>query len=141
VQSLRWFPFTFLAVVLAVVIVSAALIGDINLIEMTISILNRIEQSEVDDSVTACVLVVAAVLVDGTRGIRRAKRDTDRVTERQAEQLKEVHVTMRTIQDIMNNCLNQLQLLRLDAEGHVPHESLEVVIGNPLGICETDSTR
>jgi hypothetical protein len=62
----------------------------------------------------------------GTRAIRRAKRDADRVTERQAEQLRVVQVTMRTVQDIMNNCLNQLQLLRLDAEGHMPHESVEV---------------
>jgi hypothetical protein len=44
----------------------------------------------------------------GTRAIRRAKRDADRVTERQAEQLRVVQVTMRTVQDIMNNCLNQL---------------------------------
>ena len=41
-----------------------------------------------------------------------------------AEQLRVVHVTMRTVQDIVNNCLNQLQLLRLDAEGHVSEESL-----------------
>ena len=31
---------------------------------------------------------------------------------------------MRTVQDIVNNCLNQLQILRLAAEGHVPEESL-----------------
>jgi hypothetical protein len=31
---------------------------------------------------------------------------------------------MRTVQDIVNNGLNQLQLLRLDAEGHVAPESL-----------------
>jgi hypothetical protein len=31
---------------------------------------------------------------------------------------------MRTVQDIVNNGLNQLQLLRFDAEGHVPPESL-----------------
>jgi hypothetical protein len=85
VRSLRWFPFTSLAVVPAVVVVSAALIGRINLIEVPTSILNRIEQSEVDDIVNAYVLVVAAVLVDGARGIRRAKRDADRLTERQAE--------------------------------------------------------
>lgn len=41
-----------------------------------------------------------------------------------AEQLRVVHVTMRTVQDIVNNCLNQLQLLRVDAEGHVSEESL-----------------
>jgi signal transduction protein with GAF and PtsI domain len=42
----------------------------------------------------------------------------------QAERLRVVQVTMRTVQDIVNNCLNQLQLLRLTAEGHVPEESL-----------------
>jgi hypothetical protein len=42
----------------------------------------------------------------------------------QAERLRAVHVTMRTVQDIMNNCLNQLQVLRIEAEGHVPEESL-----------------
>lgn len=42
----------------------------------------------------------------------------------QAERLRVVQVTMRTVQDIVNNCLNQLQLLRMSAEGHVPEESL-----------------
>src|SRR4029077_20437970 len=42
----------------------------------------------------------------------------------QVERLRVVHMTMRTVQDIVNNCLNQLQLLRMDAEGHVPDESL-----------------
>ena len=42
----------------------------------------------------------------------------------QAERLRVVQVTMRTVQDVVNNCLNQLQLLRFSAEGHVPEESL-----------------
>jgi signal transduction protein with GAF and PtsI domain len=42
----------------------------------------------------------------------------------QAERLRVVQVTMRTVQDIVNNCLNQLQLLRIEAEGKVPDESL-----------------
>lgn len=33
---------------------------------------------------------------------------------------------MRSVQDIVNNCLNQLQLLRMDAEDHVPAESIEL---------------
>jgi hypothetical protein len=33
---------------------------------------------------------------------------------------------MRTVQDIVNNCLNEIQLLRLDAEGLVPQEFLEL---------------
>jgi hypothetical protein len=46
------------------------------------------------------------------------------LTALKAEQLRVVHVTMRTVQDIVNNCLNQLLLLRVDADGYVPEESL-----------------
>jgi signal transduction protein with GAF and PtsI domain len=48
----------------------------------------------------------------------------EREAQLQAERLRVVHVTMRTVQDIVNNCLNQLQLLRIEAEGKVPDESL-----------------
>lgn len=41
-----------------------------------------------------------------------------------AEQLRAVQVTMRSVEDIVNNCLNQLLLLRVEAEGLVPEESL-----------------
>jgi hypothetical protein len=40
------------------------------------------------------------------------------------EQLRVVQVTMRTVQDIVNNALGELQLLRLDAEDHVSKETL-----------------
>ena len=117
-NKLLRFPFTSIAVVFAVIVVSAALIGDINLIEMPVSMLNRIEHYEVADIVTVFVLVIVAVAVDDIRAVRREE------AARQAEQLRVVHVTMRTVQDIVNNCLNQIQLLRLDAEGLVPEESL-----------------
>jgi K+-sensing histidine kinase KdpD len=42
----------------------------------------------------------------------------------QAERLRVVHVTMRTVQHVVNNSLNQLQGLRFEAEGHLPKESL-----------------
>ena len=44
----------------------------------------------------------------------------------QAERLRVVRMTMRTVHDIVNNCLNQLQLLRFEAEGHVPADTLVV---------------
>ena len=44
----------------------------------------------------------------------------------QAERLRVVQVTMRTVQDIVNNCLNQLQIFRLDADGHVPEDTLRL---------------
>ena len=42
----------------------------------------------------------------------------------QAEQLRVLRVTMRTVQDIVNNNLNQLSVLRMEAEGHVSDETL-----------------
>ena len=121
-NRLLWFPFTSAAVVFAVIVVSAALIGDINLIEMPIAIMNRIEQHEVDDIFTVLVLVIVAQVVDNIRAAHRRTGDA----QRQAEQLRVVHVTMRTVQDIVNNGLNQLQLLRVDAEGLVAEESLRL---------------
>jgi PAS domain S-box-containing protein len=44
----------------------------------------------------------------------------------QGERLRVVKVTMRTVQDIVNNCLNQLQLVRFEAEGHVSQDALEL---------------
>jgi len=125
------FPFTSAAVVFAVIVVLAALIGDINLIEMPISAINRIEQHEVDDVVTAFVLIIVALVIDNIRAARREKRKArrqaeQRKAEQQAEQLRVVHVTMHTVQDIVNNCLNQLQLLRVDAEGLVSEESVRL---------------
>ena len=54
----------------------------------------------------------------------RERLETEHDAKFRAEQLRVVQVTMRTVHDIVNNCLNQLQLLRFDAEGHVPEESL-----------------
>jgi hypothetical protein len=125
------FPFTIAAVIFTIIVVLAALIGHVNVIQIPLSVMNRFEQSAIDDVVTALVLVVVAMVVDNIRNRRRDDREAQRQTERreagrQAEQLRVVHVTMRTVQDIVNNCLNQIQLLRLDAEGHVPEESLRL---------------
>jgi PAS domain S-box-containing protein len=45
---------------------------------------------------------------------------------RQAERLKVLKATMRTVQDVVYNALMSLQLFRTDAEAHVSPESLEL---------------
>jgi len=47
--------------------------------------------------------------------------------EIQLQRLRVFKATMRTVQDIVNNLLNGLQLVHLEAEGHVPAEILEQV--------------
>ena len=74
------------------------------------------------EAVTASFLFIAAIIIAALRFHRRQQF----IVAERAEQLRVVHVTMRTVQDIVNNCLNQAQLLRLDAEGLVPEESLRL---------------
>lgn len=116
------FPFTSVAVVLVVIVLMAALIGDVNIIEAPLGLLDRIEQHEIDDILTAVLLLIAAFIVDQVVAARRRRHEISLQTER----LRVVKVTMRTVQDIVNNCLNQLQLLRFEAEGHVTQEALVV---------------
>jgi len=47
--------------------------------------------------------------------------------EIQLQRLRVFKATMRTVQDIVNNLLNGLQLVHLEAAGHVPAEVLTVV--------------
>lgn len=74
----------------------------------------------------ATVALLALMFARQSEHERELRRELERLHAAQlrAEQLRVVHLTMRTVQDIVNNCLNQLQLLRMDAEGHVPDESL-----------------
>jgi hypothetical protein len=75
----------------------------------------------------AAVGFIALVFARQSEHERQLRRDLERrhALQLQAEQLRVVRVTMRTVQDIVNNCLNQLLLLRLDAESHVSAESIK----------------
>jgi hypothetical protein len=120
-KTLRFqFPVTAAAVVLAIIVLLAALIGHINLIQWPVDLVDRIERQEIDDVVTVFLLVIAAFIVDHVLAVRRTQHEI----RLQDERLRIVKVTMRTVQDIVNNCLNRLQLVRLEGEGRVSQESL-----------------
>jgi len=117
----RRLPLTSVAVVLAIFVLSAPLLG-VNLIQLPFGCLAHIEQDEIDDIITAAVVVIAAFIVDRVIAARSIQHET----RLQTEQLRVVQVTMQTVQDIVNNCLNQLQLVRFEAEGHISPESLAI---------------
>jgi hypothetical protein len=58
------------------------------------------------------------------KGDTELKRLNDEI---QLQRLRVFKATMRTVQDIVNNLLNGLRLVHLEAEGHVPAEMLELV--------------
>lgn len=76
---------------------------------------------------TVVVALIALVFARQAEYERELRREMQRrhAVQLRAEQLRVVQVTMRTVHDIVNNCLNQLQLLRMEADGRVPEESLE----------------
>jgi hypothetical protein len=57
----------------------------------------------------------------GTRGVGFLHRlyQTHAGRVQVGARLRNVGMTMRTVQDVVNNNLNQLQLLRMEADGHV----------------------
>jgi hypothetical protein len=116
------FPLTTVAIILAILVLGAALTMDINVFDLNLRVLERLERSEIDEVLTACVLVFVAFGADQIVVARGRKREERLQTER----IRIVHVTMRTVQDIVLNCLTELQLLRLEADGAVSAEALSV---------------
>jgi hypothetical protein len=116
---LRRYPYTSVALALALVVFVASLIWDFNVFALPSFDIIGIEQSEIGEIVIAFLLVIPAFFVDRVVARQRAHE-----AQLLAEQLRVLRVTMRTVQDIVNNNLNQLQLLRFEADGHVPNETL-----------------
>jgi hypothetical protein len=116
---LRRFPYTSAALAMSLMVLIAAVIWHINVFELPGVDLIGVEQSEVGEIAIALLLVIPAFFLDRIVGRQRAHE-----AQLQAEQLRVLRVTMRTVQDIVNNNLNQLQLFRLEAEGLVPEATL-----------------
>ena len=103
---LRWFRYTTAALVLVLIVILAALAGDISGFDLPGVASIGIYRIESDLIVMAFLLVIPAFFVD--RSVTRQRIHAGRLL---AEQLRVLQVTMRTVQDIVNNNLNQLQLL------------------------------
>jgi hypothetical protein len=81
-----------------------------------------LEESEIGEAAIAFLLVIPAFFLD-----RLVARQREHEAILHAEQLRVVRATMRTVQDIVNNSLTELQLLRFDAgEGQVQAETLRL---------------
>jgi hypothetical protein len=113
------FRYTVVVAAIAVLISVAAIVWHINVFAFPGVGLIGIEESEAGEVAIAFLLIVPAFFID-----RVVARERAHDVSFQAEQLRVVRVTMRTVQDIVNNNLNQLQLLRLEADGCVPIDTL-----------------
>jgi hypothetical protein len=118
-QLLRRLPYTSATLAVAFLVLVAGSIWHIDVFDVPAFSIVGIERSEFGEIAIAFLLVIPAFLIDQVVARQRAHE-----AELHAEQLRVLRATMRTVQDIVNNNLNQLQLLRLEAEGLVSDETL-----------------
>jgi hypothetical protein len=96
--------------------------GMIEVFEHIADSLHALEEYEVDEIVVGVVILIVGVLVDSFR-ISRRKQEAMR-----QERMRIFQATMATVHDLVNNALNNLQLLRMEAEeiNALRPESLEL---------------
>jgi hypothetical protein len=99
----------------------AAAFTDSDFIKLNLKILDKIGKHRLDDILVGFALLFAGIIVDRWLSNRRKQRQL----EVAAERLKILHATMRTVQDIVNNFLNNIQFFRMEAEGTLPEETLQ----------------
>ena len=116
------FPFASSAFVLAVVLVLVVAFTDIDLVRLNLKLLEEIEKNKVDDLLVAFALVVVGLLIEVFVARQRKKRET----EIQEQRLRVLKATMRTVHDLVNNFLNNMQFFRLETEDALSPEAAEL---------------
>jgi hypothetical protein len=111
------FRFTLIAFVVGGLLIVLALFTQFNLVRTGLEKLEGIEGKDVDDLLVAILLLVVGIVVDAVMTQRRAQME--------ARQLETLQATMRTVQDLVGNALNNLLLFRMEAEDHVSPEALK----------------
>lgn len=110
---------TILAAVLALGLILGARHMDVDLIQVNAKILYGIEQNEVDDIVGGLAFVFIGLVIDRARWRARHQREIE------AQKLQTLQATMRTVNDIVNNFLNNLLLFEMKVKDVAPPHSLD----------------
>ena len=122
-KFLRSHLFVCIAILLAVSILAGSWFSNLDLFDTALREILRIENNELDEFASAFVLIVVGLVIDQLRERRVARRRA----EIEEQRLRVLKATMRTVQDIVNNFLNNMQLFRMEAEdGPLSVESLKL---------------
>jgi hypothetical protein len=122
-KFLRSHLFVCISILFAVSILAGSWFSNLDLFDTGLREILRIENNELDEFVSAFVLIVVGLVIDQLRERRLARRRA----EIEEQRLRVLKATMRTVQDIVNNFLNNMQLFRMEAEdGPLSVESLKL---------------
>jgi hypothetical protein len=131
IRILGGYPATTIGVLLGAALVAAAF-GNINVFDVKIPALDHIQKDEVDELVTALLLITVGTCVDLLWRRRMRKREAAvraqlHQAEIQAQRLRVLKATMRTVQDIVGNFLQGMQLFLLDAPSSMSETPLAMI--------------
>jgi hypothetical protein len=82
-----------------------------------------LQPHEIDDDVAAMSLIFVGLCIDN----RRDKRQYKLQLQIQADRVAVLKATMRTVQDLVNNFLNNMQLVQQEAGEALSQETLELL--------------
>jgi hypothetical protein len=122
-QYLRHRPATAIAILLSAIYLSIEFLKDVNVLTILSTLLDllaTLEPYQIDDLLVVGVLIGGGLTLDALITNRRRKHALAIHDQR----LRVFKATMRTVQDLVNNALNNLQLVRLEAETILSPESL-----------------
>jgi hypothetical protein len=102
---------TITGVIAASIVLTCAFGANIDLLKVGLWTVERFSASRVDDIAAAVILVTSGLVVDRLRRERQFRV----AAIVQAQRLRVLKATMRTVQDIVNTYLNSAQLIELEA--------------------------
>jgi hypothetical protein len=114
IKSLKDMRVTMVAGVLAIAMIVTAMLTNFDVVKLNLKFLNSIEKFEFDDVLCGLVLIFVAMGIDRAL-LRRRQR-----SEIEARELKTLKATMRTVQHIVNNFLNNMVLFQIEADAVMP---------------------
>jgi hypothetical protein len=116
-KMMRNLRFTIGASGIALALILTACLTNVDLVKVNLSLLDGIENREVDDILSGVALIMAGIALDGWYRRKRHKAEVE------AQKLRTLRATMRTVQDIVNNFLNNLMVFEMAASSEMPDGS------------------
>ena len=117
--------FTVIGAVLGVGLALTAALTNIDIVKINLAFLESIERHRADDILTGLTSVLVGLAID--RVLSRQRRRKRQQDEIEAQRLRTLRATMRTVHDIVNNFLNNLMLFEIPAQDDAPHRSLNTI--------------
>jgi hypothetical protein len=110
-------PATAIAVLLSAMYLIIEFVDDVDVVTIlsaVLAILRDLEPYQVDNMLVVLVLIAGGLIVDMVISTRRQTR----ALEIQEQRLHVFKATMRTVQDLVNNCLNNSHSIGFSGRGY-----------------------